>query len=393
MVKMELKKTTAFVMLVLMVIPGFGMAMGSAVFTVETDSTIYEPGEDVEISGTADPNANVSLIVLLKATQETVFDETTLADDDGNYSVIYELPVDALEGVYNVTACNETKAETFFEVELAETPEGDSAPEEETAVGLRFAIERAYIFMGKIEATVERLGEEGYVVQDVDANLTDAKLHLEEAEKLLDLLEFEAAELEFSNARGILGSTMGWLRSTAKKVKQTRAEKFMEQFQRQIQNVNGTLLRLQERLDAGVTSSVRGGLTSTMNRLQQMRRRMVGDELEAALDELEGMVKEIEESIEVLGKNYANKIKSMNRFEAKIRVLNATANRLRQKGVEVPELADLETAEDMLEDVVYLLEEGETGEAELLIEGIEDLISGVSGKIRVIRKGHGKNRH
>ena len=390
---MDMKKITAFAMLVLMVIPGFGMAMGS-VFTVDTDRLIYEPDEDVEISGTADPNANVSIIVLLKTTQETVFNETISVDENGNYSVTYKLPADASEGIYNVTAStNGMEAETSFDVEPAETTKEGNTPEVETAVGLRRAIERAYIFIGKIEATVERLGEEGYVVQDVDANLTDAKLHLEEAEKRLDLLEFEAAELEFSNAQGILGSTMGWLRSTAKKVKQTRAEKFMEQFQRQIQNVNGTLLRLQERIDASVTSSVRGGLTSTMNRLQQMRRRMTGDELEAALDELEGMVKEIEESIEVLGKNYANKIKSMNRFEAKIRVLNATANRLRQKGVEVPELADLETAEDMLEDVVYLLEEGETGEAELLIEGIEDLISGVSGKIRVIRKGHGKNRH
>jgi len=381
---MDLKKITAFAMLVLMVIPSLGMAMGSDVLTVETDSLIYEPDEDVEISGTADPNANLSLIVLLKDTQETVFNETISANEDGNYSVIYKLPGEASKGIYNVTAStNGAEVNAFFDVVQPEPSE------EETAKGLRQAIERSYIFMGKIDATIERLEEEGYVVQDVEANLTDAKLHLEEAERLLDSLEFEAAELEFSKAQEILGSTMGWLNSTAKKVKLTKTERFMEQFQRQIQNVNGTLLRLQERLGAGVTASIRGGLTSFMNRIQQLRRRMAGYDLEAALDELEDIVEGIEGNIEGLGKNYANKIKSMNRFEAKIRALNATSQRLSGKGYDTTTVdEDLKVADSRLKEIIDLLEEGKTGEAERLIEELENLVSGVSDSIRVIGTGH-----
>ena len=261
-------------------------------------------------------------------------------------------------------------------------------PEENAAVGLRCAIDRAYNFIEKINATVERLGDEGYVVQDVEDNLTDAELHLEGAETLLDSLEFEAAAQEFSVARMTMGGTMGWLHSTAKKVKLTRTERFMEQFQRQIQNVNGTLLRLRERLGAGVTAGVRGVLTSSMNRLQQLRRRMADNgDLEAALDELEGMVGEIEEGIGGLGENYANEIRSVNRFEARIRVLNATANRLRQRGMDVPEMENLTVADSLLDDVVDLLGEGEMGAAEGIFGEIEDLVSGVSGEIRAIRKG------
>lgn len=277
---------------------------------------------------------------------------------------------------------------------LGQEPPTNDAPDEETAVGLRRAIERAYIFIEKINSTVERLEEEGYIVQDVDSNLTDAKLHLEAAEELLDSLEVEAAEPEFSSAREIMGSTMGWLHSTAKKVKLTRTERFMAQFQRQIQNVNGTLLRLQERLGAGVTASVRGVLTSSMNRLQQLRRRMTDNgDLEAALDELEDMVGEIEGSVGGLGKNYANKIKSMNRFEAKIRVLNATSQRLSGKGCDTTAVdEDLDVADSLLEEIIELLEESDTGAAEGLIEEIEDLVSGVSGNIRAIRKGHSKGK-
>jgi len=299
-VEMDLKKIMAFVMLVLMVIPSFGMAMGETMLTVETDSSSYEPGEDVEITGTVEPNASVSIIVIVNETKDTIFNESISADEDGKYSGIFNLPIDAFEGIYNVSAYNVTKAETFFVVS-SEPPDSeptDSDPsDEETAVGLSCAIERAYIFIGKVEATVERLEEKGYEVQDIEDNLTDAISYLDAAEEFLDLLNVEAAELEFSKAREILGSTMGWLHSTAKKVKLTRAEHFMEQFQRHIQNINGTLLRIQERLEVDVTARARGVLKSTMNRLNQLRRRMdvkmIDGDLDVALDELENMVEDI----------------------------------------------------------------------------------------------------
>jgi len=64
---------------------------------------------------------------------------------------------------------------------------------EETAVGLRCAIDRAYLFIGKIDAAVVRLGEEDYDVQDIVANLSEAVDHLEDAEAFLDPLDVARA--------------------------------------------------------------------------------------------------------------------------------------------------------------------------------------------------------
>ena len=387
-VKMDLKKIMALAMIAFLWFPSLTMARAD-VFTIETDSSFYEPGEDVEILGTADPNANVSLIIIFNETNYMVFSKYISADEDGEYSDIYMLPSNASEGIYNVTAYNETKAETFFNVEPAETPDS-RPPEKETAVGLRCAIERAYIFIGKINATVERLGEEGYEVQDIKANLTEAKSHLKEAEELLDL-DFDAAELAFSKAREILGSTMGWLHSTAKKVKLTRAEQFVEQFQMRIEKVNGTIKKMQGRLDAGVTAKVNGLLKATMKKLQNIRRKFAvgesADEIDDIIDELEFTVDGFEGSIEELGKEYANQIKSMNKIEAKIRVLRATSGRLNRKGYNTTAVDDgLDEADVLLIDIMASLEIGETVEAEGLIEGAENLISEVGDLIRGIRK-------
>ncbi len=184
---------------------------------------------------------------------------------------------------------------------------------------------------------------------------------------------------------------MGWLHSTAKKVKLTRAEQFVEQFQMRIEKVNGTIKKMQGRLDAGVIAKVNGLLKATMKKLQNIRRKFAvgesADEIDDIIDELEFTVDGFEGSIEELGKEYANQIKSMNKIEAKIRVLRATSGRLNRKGYNTTAVDDgLDEADVLLIDIMASLEIGDTVEAERLIEGAENLISEVGDLIRGIRK-------
>jgi ABC-type transporter Mla subunit MlaD len=148
----------------------------------------------------------------------------------------------------------------------------------------------------------------------------------------------------------------GYLQSNVKEHKQKQAEQFMEQFQRRIQNINGTIQQLQERLEASVTARVKGTLTATLNKLQQLRRRVAAGVSESglaeALDELEDAVDDIEEGVEALGSKYATHIKSMNQVEAKIRVLNTTAHRLANKGKDISGFqGEMDDAEGLLEQL------------------------------------------
>jgi tetratricopeptide (TPR) repeat protein len=423
---MKSKRLVALFMLVLIISPTFGIVQAQAL-TVGVDETAYEPGDFVEINGTAGSLVNVSIVVFDGYTN--VFDLNVTTEVDGNYSVSVALAVDAENSTYTVTASVGLEtAQTYFHVlvqdleELAENlisqaedaqesvedifeeleeegidipaganesynlgvealevaqahfddgnyteagdyayeavqffgdayqqveglvpvePTDDDDDDEEGAdeESLAVAIDRAFAYCEKLNDTVTRLDDEGYNVTTIREALDEAYDHLEAASEELLAGNHTGAVEEFRAARSVLGRIHGYLQSRVKEHKQRKAEQFMEQFQRRIQDVNGTLLRLQERLEEGVTSRVRGVLTSAMSKLQQLRRRMAAgmssEDLEDALDELEGTVEDIEEGIDGLGEKYANQIKSMNQVEARIRVLNQTAQRLAWKGQDI----------------------------------------------------------
>jgi tetratricopeptide (TPR) repeat protein len=430
---------------------------------VGVDETVYEPGDSVEINGTAGSLVNVSIVVFDGYTN--VFDLNVTAEVDGNYSVSVDLAVDAENGTYTVTAsAGLESAQTYFHVlvqdleELAENlisqaedaqesvedifeeleeggidipaganesynlgvetleaaqahfddgnyteagdyayeaiqlfgdayqqveglvtvkPPDDDDEEEADEESLAVAIDRAFAYWAKLNDTVTRLEGDNYDVARIREVLNEAYDHLKAASEELLAGNHTGAVEEFRAPRSVLGSIHGYLRSTVEEHKRKKAEQFVEQFQRRIQNVNGTLLRLQERLEEGVTSRVRGVLTSTMNKLQQLRRRMAAgmssEDLEDALDELEGTVEDIEEGIDGLGKKYANQIKSMNQVEARIMVLNKTAQRLAWKGQDLSGFqGEMDDAEGLLNQLRERFQAGDIDDIGGLLDDAKD---------------------
>ncbi len=471
---MKSKRLVTLFMLVLIISPTFGVVQAQAL-TVGVDGTAYEPGDFVEINGTAGSLVNVSIVVFNGYTD--VFDFNVTTDADGNYSVSVELAVDAENGTYTVTASVGVEtAQTYFHVmvqdleELAEnlisqaedaqesvedifeeleedgidipaganesynlgvealevaqahfddgnyTEAGDYAyeavlyfgeayqqveglvpvepldddddKEEADEESLAVAIDRAFAYWAKLNDTVTRLEDERYTVTTIMEILDEAYDHLEAAsEELLEGNHTGAVE-EFRAARSVFGRIHGYLQSRVEEHKKKKAEQFMEQFQRRIQDVNGTLLRLQERLEEGVTSRVRGVLTSTMNKLQQLRRRMAtgmsSEALEDALDELEGTVEDIEEGIDWLGKKYANQIKSMNQVEARIRVLNKTAQRLAWKGQDISGFqGEMDDAEGILNQLRQRFQAGDIDDIGELLDDAKNRFKEAQRRLQI----------
>jgi len=473
---MKSNRLTAMFMLVLILSPTVGivnaqdgLTIGAQAhaLTVGVAEPIYEPGESVEIYGTAGSLANVSIVVF--DGYMNILDLNITADEEGEYEVEFDLPENAENGTYTVTVTSDGESIQFhFHVmvqdleELAEilisqaedsqdsvddifeeleesgidipseanenytlgvtalefalahfedgnyTEAGDHAleaveyfgnafqqvqdlipvepsdeddddddEEEADEESLAVAIDRAFAYWDKLNATVWRLHEETYDVTQINETLDEIYGHLEAASEELLAGNHTGAVLEFSTARSVLGRIQGYLQSKVKDHKQKQTEQFMEQFQRRIQNINGTIQQLQERLEAGVTARVKGTLTATLNKLQQLRRRIAAgmneSDLADVLGELEDAVDDIEEGVEALGSKYATQIKSMNQVEAKIRVLNKTAQRFARKGEDISGFqGEMEDAEGLLEQLRESFAAGEIDDIGGLLEEAEE---------------------
>ena len=482
---MKSNRLTAMFMLVLILSPTVGivnaqdgLTIGAQVqaLTVGVAEPIYEPGESVEIYGTAGSLANVSIVVF--DGYVNILDLNITADEEGEYEVEFDLPENAENGTYTVTVTSDGESIQFhFHVmvqdleELAEIlisqaedgldsvddifekleesgidipseanenytlgvaalefalahfedgnyteardyaleavgnfgdafqaveyfgnvfqqvqdlipvepPDEDDDDEEDEVdeESLAVAIDRAFAYWDKLNDTVTRLDDEGYDVTQIMETLDEVYGHLEAASEELLAGNHTGAVLEFSTARSVLGRIHGYLQSKVKENKQKQAEQFMEQFQRRIQNINGTIQQLQERLEAGVTARVKGTLTATLNKLQQLRRRIAAgmneSDLADVLGELEDAVDDIEEGVEALGSKYATQIKSMNHVEAKIRVLNKTAHRLALKGEDISGFqGEMDDAEGLLEQLRERFAAGDIDDIGGLLEEAEE---------------------
>jgi len=335
----------------------------------EVESLIDELGaEDIEIPDGVNESVELGFTALEAALE-------LLAD--GNYSGAIEEAPQALQHFGSALRL-------LQEVLPEET--SSAGAETERALGLRVAIERAYEFIDKIEATADRLEEAGYEVPEIEAYLTEARAHLEAAEGLLDE-DSEAAAQELAEARGILGRTMGLVHSMAKReVKAMKTERFLEQVNMSIHSLEEKIDRLQLRLANG-----QGALSALRNmemKLLRITESLAAGDVEGAVDGLDDAVQEIDEEVEELnGREISRYLRAMNRLEAKIRVLNATAERLAARGVNASRVEEeLQSAEALLSGMMAQLEEGDTDAAGDLLEEVEEHLKEIRranlGKIR-----------
>jgi len=388
------RKVSALLILALMASPGLAVFVGATSITVSTDREDYAPGEDVEIFGTSDPNASITILV--NNTLGIIYNITISADEDGDYDTTVQLSSDAPEGSYNVTASTvDATAQASFTVTISISAEDETVEEAaERAVVFKVAIERAYAFLARVNATAERLKDEGYDVDQIKANLDEANVTLTQAGALLGLFDIDGADRKLATARGILGRTMGLLHSTAKKVKAVKTERFLEQVERRILSMNEKINRFRDGFTAGAVVSVTAALQNTKMKLERIRVRLIAGDVAEAIDELEDAVEEIDESVDELnGLGISKLIKSMNKLEAKIRVLNATAKKLGRRGKDTSEIEEeIQIAQNLLNEATALLEEGNTDAAKELLEEVQEQLDEALEANRKMIRSKTKNK-
>jgi len=258
-------------------------------------------------------------------------------------------------------------------IQATEEPEETDEPTfNETERGLKVAIERAYMYLGRLNATVVSLKGEGYDVSAVLEMLRKAWTYMVEAEAQIEEGELRNAARALATARETLGQSNGLMNSTVKAYKERRVQQFMAQVQNNIRNINGTIERLQTSLEAGRTNQVRAVLSTVEMKVQGLQERLTSGNLDVSLDELHAAVNSINDGLNELDGETATQIRAMNMVEAKMQALNASAIRISQRYANYSDVqgevdALLSRTREMFDEITDEIKAGNT-------EAVRDLL-------------------
>lgn len=309
----------------------------------------------------------------------------------------YDMGVNDLEAAFalledgNYTGASSKAREAFrhfskaFKAIRELMAEEESSGEEEDAeemLGLKVAIERAYVYLDRVNETLRRLSEEMEEVSEVEELLERARMHLDYARGNFPSGDYDVSVSEFTEARRLLGSANALLHRLILEYKRAKAAQYMEHVRAQIWNLNGTLQRLQEQLEKGRLARVWAVLNATSSHLQRLQERLrhygAGEDVGDALDELEDAVEEMGESLDDLNEeDIGEQLRSINRVQAWIQAMNVTWNRLSRRGEDASEIQErirerIQEAEQIMEEAKERLDHGNSEELREILEAARE---------------------
>jgi len=239
-------------------------------------------------------------------------------------------------------------------------------------------------YMAQTKAVINNIKMNDDVIYNFEEELEDlgAEGFLNRASVCLGEGQFNSTARNLAAARNILGRVNGLLNSMAKAHKVARTDRFMRQFAHRLEGLEDKMYRLRGRLGEGA-NNFKASIGLAKGRLGQLDEDP-GDDVD--LDELESTTGIIDAGFEGLE---AETLEAIYRLEAKIRVLKASAERLRKKGCVTDAVDDeLDVAEALLNGMMDSLEGGNTEEAESHIEETDGLVSDAKDRLKEIRKQH-----
>lgn len=118
--KMKLKRLQALVLTTILSLSGLIYIASASALTLNSDSDLYEWGEEVEFYGTTEPNTTVSVLIVANSTDETAVNSTLLADGDGEYAFNLTLPEGTNNETFYITVISNNSEATFTFIVLAE---------------------------------------------------------------------------------------------------------------------------------------------------------------------------------------------------------------------------------------------------------------------------------
>jgi len=405
--------------LVLLLIPSFGVALAADVIYVSTEES-YESGDNVEVEGSTNVTGAVTVIIT-NSTRDEIFRSTVDPDEEGEFLVDFPLGENASAGTYEVNATvgniyNTTSFEVVAEPEDGGEDEGDNVqsggddPNEETMTreDLLSAIERAFRFIEKVNATATTLEEEEYdmaLFWEKLNGLNDSLMELYKTCVALspeDSVLVEAVE-DFRDIRKEISQLNGLLNSITKNVKDAKALQFTERMMRRIGYLNGSIFGLEASVEVGEFRSNLEAHKRKLERLWLTLNTTIGsDELEEILNVLEGVTQDVDSGLDGLGEEGLS-LKEMCKLQARIEVFNATVERMKERGKTMNRLQEkLNNADQQLNDAEQLMMQMQAeftaknwGKMKATIGDTNENLRGIGKTIRELNKsnkgGNGKS--
>ena len=404
-------KFAATLMVALIIISSIAFNIGAYALTVETDRDDFEPGETVEISGTANATSEMLLSVMFNGT-DIVYEDNFTSLEDGNYSATFVLDNDAETGDYNVTVTSGVESDfVVFTVE-ADEAENETVPEPEESEnvtssaegeGLGGRILRARAYLERLRSMIEALRGEYEGNQTVLDRISEVEAQVNATEDYLDSADTSEtnAVRYYAAARSLMGRLKGLLTSVFKTHKTARIEKFSAEVEKRIGGIQSKIGSLSTRLENG--PEVLTAMNSTKLKLNQVMKSLKAGNSSDAMGYLEAIVNEIDGNIDNLnGTLTAVQFKYMYRLEARIRVLERQALKMQRKGLNTTDvLESISLAQSQLGQVTGNVERGnrnknkeETGVVGMGSTGASGNGSGPGGVVKgyLKPKKNGKER-
>ena len=366
--------------------------------TVESAESIYYPGEVVEISGEASPLANVTVTVVFNSTS-TLLNENLTAEEDGNFETSLQLSETAPEGLYDVSAMSGVEeASVWFSVVAAPVDDDDDgAPDGE---GLENALDRAWLYLEKVNETLGRLAEEyvnnttvmDYIAKAEEA-LLDAEQHLDEAAVALEEGDTRTAARHLAAARNIMGRLKGFVNSVIKRHKVAKAEKFMEQAEARFHGLRDKIESLEGNLTLANGQKVKNALTQAAGRMNGFKNRLSNEDVNDVLEDLQSLVDEVDDELDDIdGEEVSKALKGANALEARLRVLRQTQARLTRKYGNATEVnGDLGDVEDLIEEILEKVGAGRPQNAGDILKTAKKLAEEAQKRYREAVKAQAKS--
>ena len=389
MKKMKQKNMIAFVTLTLLLSTTMAFA-DDIVLTGILSSGTYNPGDIVGISGnltgvTAPVNVTIDILNGTDYALIDSFNASTVDSLDENLTATYDLTGAALgEYIVNITY-GEYYVELPFEVEAVEPEDPEEPDEEDDCDDFSFAIERAEVYLDRVRGMLEGFADEYnessspeiYAkLQELNATLDIAEEYLANATIALEEGDCNTAARYHAAARNIMGRVKGLLNSVIKEHKVQKTERFMEQFQRRINSTQDKISQLGARLGTSNTTGVNAKLGSAWGQVKKLQGTVNMSNVDDILKNLKKNTDKVDDDLDDLGDaNSSNAIRNMNKYQAKVRVLEKTASRLNRKGLNVTSLnVQLSNAESLMKKLGEQLKNGETDGIDATLSSERDAI-------------------
>jgi hypothetical protein len=393
---MQWSKIIGLMVLTLVLVPGFSIALADDGLTVSIKDS-YELGDDVSVKGYTPINETVTVTV-----QNSTGVILTLYDDPNkklNYTVEFTLDDRFEAGEYEVNASVDdlwvtTAFEVFMESEdeviTESVEEGDDGTpcEDMTEEELYAAIERALLFINKVNTTANSIEDE-YNMTDFYELVNELNSSLTELNESIGTIPIEEAREWFCGLRKDVSRLNGLLSSVTKNVKVKKAERFMEQMERLI---NSTMEKIERFNEADDGERLRAALEAHQRKLWRLRLTLNTTNADDLITDAGGVVDELNGDLDGFDSDGFS-LKEMFKVQAKIQALNATVERMKVKGKDMGRLREkLENAEALMETLGENGWEKNWGKMKDTLEDAGENLGGVGKAIRDLNEQDKSNK-